>query len=227
MKEKTLTEKLLEKSDKTYKNFLKKIIPEINENSIIGVRMNEIRKIEKNSAETELSEFRKIKHEYLEEKLLHAINISKTKNIIQTTNEIEIFLPQIDNWYVCDTLRPKNFKKNYDKIKPYIEKWLESNHEYTVRFAIEMLMINCIENNYEKEIFEKALYKKSDKYYIQMMQAWCIAELLAKNENEGLSILTNKKLSKPVYKKAIQKARESRKINPKLKDYLKTLKSFT
>ena len=40
--------------------------------------MNEIRKIEKNSAETELSEFKKIKHEYLEEKLLHAINISKT-----------------------------------------------------------------------------------------------------------------------------------------------------
>ena len=79
MKEKTLTEKLLEKSDKTYKKFLKKIIPEINENSIIGVRMNEIRKIEKNSAETELSEFKKIKHEYLEEKLLHAINISKTK----------------------------------------------------------------------------------------------------------------------------------------------------
>ncbi len=63
---KTLTEKLLEKSDKTYKNFLKKIIPEINENAIIGVRMNEIRKIEKNSAETELSEFKKIKHEYLE-----------------------------------------------------------------------------------------------------------------------------------------------------------------
>ena len=43
MKEKTITEKLLEKSEKTYKNFLKKIIPEINENAIIGVRMNQTR----------------------------------------------------------------------------------------------------------------------------------------------------------------------------------------
>ena len=31
--------------------------------------------------------------------------------------EFEKFLPYIDNWATCDTITPKIFKKNTDKLK--------------------------------------------------------------------------------------------------------------
>lgn len=216
-----IIEKLHKKRDENYKKFIKKIIPTLDEKNIIGVRMKDIRKIYTQLNEKEIYEFIKEKHIFLEEKILHSVHISKEKNIEKTLIEIEKFLPQIDNWGVCDSLRPKTFKKNHEKVKPYIEKWLESDHTYTVRFAIEMLMVNFLETNFEKEIFEKALYKKTGEYYIEMMQAWCIATMLCKKRNEAIEILKNKKLSKSVYKKAIQKARESNKIEKEFKEYLK------
>lgn len=223
-KMKTLTEKLYEKSEENYKKFLLKIIPTLNEKNIIGVRIGNLRKFYKTLTETDILQLKNREKTYLEEKLIYAIHISKIKDIDKTLEEIENFIKEIDNWYVCDTMRPKSFRKNHEKVLPRIEKWLESNHEYTVRFAIEMLMVNYLCENYNEKIFEKALYKKSEDYYVQMMQAWCIATMLSEKRKEGIKFLFSEKLSKNVFKKAIQKARESKKIE---KEFKKELKRFT
>ena len=57
-----------------------------------------------------------------------------------------------------------------------------------------------------------------------MMQAWFFAEALATRYDEAVKILLEKRLEPWVHNKAIQKARESFRIDAEKKEYLKTLK---
>ena len=65
---------------------------------------------------------------------------------------------------------------------------------------------------------------QSDEYYINMMIAWYLATALAKQYEVTLPYLTSKTLKPFIQNKTIQKARESRRIAPEIKDYLKTLR---
>ena len=49
---------------------------------------------------------------YYEENNLHAIIISKRKKFSLCVKQIDDFLPYIDNWSTCDSMRPKCFRKN-------------------------------------------------------------------------------------------------------------------
>lgn len=65
---------------------------------------------------------------------------------------------------------------------------------------------------------------KSEEYYINMMIAWYFATALAKNYDEVLPYLQEKKLEKWTHNKTIQKAAESYRITAEKKEYLKSLK---
>ena len=64
----------------------------------------------------------------------------------------------------------------------------------------------------------------SDEYYVNMMCAWYMATALAKQEQAILPYLTEKRLPVWVHNKTIQKAVESRRISPEMKEYLRTLR---
>ena len=57
-----------------------------------------------------------------------------------------------------------------------------------------------------------------------MMIAWYFATALAKNYNEILPYIENKRLERQTHNKAIQKAIESYRITDEQKSYLRTLK---
>ena len=65
---------------------------------------------------------------------------------------------------------------------------------------------------------------KSDKYYINMMIAWYFATALAKQYDDAVEFLINRRLDFWVHNKAIQKAVESKRISDEKKLYLKGLK---
>ena len=58
-----------------------------------------------------------------------------------------------------------------------------------------------------------------------MMVAWFFATALAKQYDAALPYLENRTLTPWVHNKTIQKARESYRITPEQKEYLKTLKT--
>jgi len=137
---------------------------------------------------------------------------------------LEKFLPFIDNWATCDQTSPVVFKKNKDKLLPYIEKWLKSKHTYTVRFAIGMLMKHFLDEDFKPIYIKKVARVKSEEYYIQMEIAWYMATALAKQWDETIPYIEKGVMDKWVHNKTIQKARESYRITPKQKEYLKGLK---
>ena len=70
---------LLSLADEDYKKFHQKLIPNVDENKVLGVRTPKLRKLAKQLKNTELAnEFLKsLPHEFYEENNLHAIIIAK------------------------------------------------------------------------------------------------------------------------------------------------------
>ena len=128
--------------DKKYAAFQAKLIPTVEADRIIGVRTPDFRAFAKKLVKDEdiASFLTSLPHQYFDEDQLHAFLISLEKDFDKCIVEIEAFLPFIDNWATCDQLSPKVFKKEPEKLLPYINTWIKSDKVYTVRFAIGMLM---------------------------------------------------------------------------------------
>ncbi|MDD7512936.1 MAG: DNA alkylation repair protein, partial [Clostridiales bacterium] len=102
--------------------------------------------------------------------------------------------------------------------------WSGSEKTYTCRFGIEMLMSYFLDDDFKPEYLEIPVSAHSEEYYVRMMIAWFFATALAKQWDAAKKYIEDNRLDLWTHNKAIQKARESRRIAPKQKEYLKSLK---
>ena len=217
---------LFSKQDIKYRDFQVKLIPHKTVEEMIGVRTPELRKYAKELLKREdIGSFLAIlPHEYFDEYQLHAFIISGIKDYDKCMEEVNRFLPYVDNWATCDQLSPKVFKKNRPDLLKQIKKWLKSKETYTVRFGIGMLMEHFLNEDFDIKYPEMVAKLRSEEYYINMMIAWYFATALAKQYDAVLPFIEEKRLDKWTHNKAIQKSVESYRITPEQKEYLKTLK---
>lgn len=219
-----MQEELFKLQDKKYKEFHSKLIPNIKEDLIIGVRVPELRKLAKKYKDNSSYFLNKLPHKYYDENVLHGLLISEVKDYDKCIYELERFLPYIDNWAVCDMTNPKVFKKHKEELLIKIKEWINSKDTYTIRYGIRMLMNYYLDEDYKKEYLCLPLKIKSEEYYINMMIAWYYATALSKQYEDTIILLETKKLSPWIHNKTIQKARESYRITKEQKEYLQTLK---
>ena len=218
---------LIDNSEAEYADFTSKLVPNIDRSEILGVRTPLLRKYSKQLSKTisySDSFLFDLPHKYHEENQVHSFLIEQITDFDGTIKYVEMFLPYITNWCVCDSLSPKSFAKNTDNLLPYIKKWLLSDKTYTIRFGISMLMSFYLDNKFLPKYNMLVYSVKSEEYYVNMMIAWYLATALAKQYKNTVSILENRILDKWVHNKTIQKAIESNRISPDKKEYLKTLK---
>lgn len=222
-----ILEKLFSLQDLEYKAFHIKLMPTVSPENVIGIRIPVLRRLAKEIKNTDEGSLflKKLPHKYYEENNLHAFLIEGIDDFDSCVAELERFLPYVDNWATCDSMRPKCFKKNKDKLLLYIEKWLKSDSIYTVRFAVECLMIYFLDESFDVKYLEMVSQIKSEEYYVNMMIAWYFATALAKQWTDAVRFLENNRLSPWVHNKTIQKAVESYRITGEQKAYLKTLKN--
>ena len=221
-----IKEELLALQDISYADFQAKLIPNIPRDLFIGVRVPEARKLAKRIVEEpEASKFLKdIPHKYYDENILHGLLVSEIKDYDDCIESVDEFLPYLDNWAVCDIMSPKIFKKNKKALLEKIKEWSASEKTYTCRFGIEMLMSYFLDDDFKPEYLEIPLSVNSEEYYVQMMIAWFFATALAKQWDMTIKYIEDQHLDTWTHNKAIQKARESKRITPKQKEYLKSLK---
>ena len=211
--------------DLKYRDFQSKLIPTIDKSTIIGVRMPDLRKLSKKIDEKQAQIFMQdLPHTYYEENMLQSILISNMKNYDDCIDHLERFLPFVDNWAVCDCISPKIFTKNTDKLIEKIKLWAKSSHTYTVRVAICLLMKYFLDEKFKVEYLNIVTQIKSEEYYVKMMVAWFFATALAKQWDDVIFVLEDNLLDEWTHNKSIQKARESFRITPEQKQYLKLLK---
>ena len=224
--EREIREQLFAMQDMPYRDFQAGLMPTVDKETIIGVRTPALRKFAKKVAkDARVGEFLdSLPHGYYEENNLHGLLIGEIADFEQCLSRTERFLSYVDNWATCDLFAPAVFGKNKDRLLSAIRRWIASDETYRIRFGVDMLMRFYLEEDFEPEQLEMAAQIRSEEYYVRMAVAWYFATALAKQYAATIPFLEEGRLENWTHNKAIQKARESYRITPQQKEYLKSLK---
>lgn len=219
-------DRLFALQDEKYRDFHSALMPTVDKDKIIGVRVPELRKLSKELYKNGVgNEFIKnLPHDFYEEDNIHAFIVEQINDFDVCLAETERFLPFIDNWATCDMFSPKVFSKHTDIIYNKSLEWISSDKTYTVRYGIGMLMRYFLDENFNENILKIVSELKSDEYYVNMMIAWFFATALAKQYDSAIKYIKDKRLETWVHNKTIQKSIESNRISNETKNYLRTLK---
>ncbi len=216
-------ERLMQAQDLEYRDFQVKLVPNISPDSIIGVRTPAMLQIAKELFGTAEAEafLHTLPHTYYEENLVHFFLIAMIKDYATCLEEVDRFLPYVDCWPVCDQSSPKVFKKHHRELMGEIRKWIGSDHTYTARFGMRMLMNEFLDSDFKPEYLELVATKEGEDYYLKMMIAWFFVTALAKQYDATLPYIREHRLDDWTHKKAIQKAIESFRVSEEHKTELK------
>lgn len=215
---------LLDLKDEEYRKFTLKLIPNIEENKVIGVRAPKLREIIKKELKNieskekylnQLSEFK-----YFEEYNIYMYILEKEKDLNIAINRITEILPFIDNWATCDISSPKVFKKYPKEVYRFAKECINSDKPYIKRYGIGLLLSNRLYDCTDLVINSE----DNDEYYVKMVKAWYLSMALVYNYEKTIKYFEEKKIDKWVHNKALQKAIESRQIDINVKEYLRKLK---
>ena len=215
---------LLDLKDEEYRKFTLKLIPNIEENKVIGVRAPKLREIIKKelknieSKEKYLNQL--IEFKYFEEYNIYMYILEKEKDLNIAINRIKEILPFIDNWATCDISSPKVFKKYPKEVYRFAKECINSDKPYIKRYGIGLLLSNRLYDYTDLVINSK----DNDEYYVKMVKAWYLSMALVYNYEKTIKYFEEKKIDKWVHNKALQKAIESRQIDINVKEYLRKLK---
>ena len=220
---------LFKYQDQKYADFISKLVPTVPKQNFIGIRSpvykKIIKEINENLSTTIIENFLKVlPHKYHEENCLHVYFINTIKDYDEYIRKLELFLPYIDNWAVSDSLGAKILEKNPQKLIEKNHSWIQDEKPYTKRVAMLFLKKYYLKQNFSEEYLQWAAKIRTDEYYVNMMTAWLFADALVYQWDTAIKFLQEQKLDNWTHNKTIQKARESFRITPEQKEYLKTLK---
>ena len=221
-----MQERLFSMQDAAYRDFQCRLMPTVPPEAVIGVRTPALRALAKELSGTAEAEafLASLPHRYYEENNLHGYLLCRIRDFSECLEQVERFLPHIDNWATCDTLAPGAFARNPDALLEAIYRWLDSGHTYVRRFGIGCLMRWFLDERFRPVYPEAVAAIRSDEYYVNMMISWYFATALAKQYDAVLPYLEQRRLDPWVHNKTIQKACESYRVPQAHKAYLKQLK---
>lgn len=227
MENNQIRKRLEELADEEYKKFHTGLCPKSSE--ILGVRVPILRNFAKEIVkEGNIEEYLEnaLDNSY-EEILLQGMVLGLWKtNIENFAKYLEKFIPKINSWAVCDVSVAgfKITKKNMEYMWNFLQKYLKSNKEFELRFAIVMLLDFYITDEYIDEVLQILNNIKNDEYYVKMAVAWTLQVAFVKFPNKTMQLLKNNKIDDWTYNKALQKIIESCRVDENTKNEIRKMK---
>lgn len=213
------------KEDK-YKEFHESLVLN-SKYQMLGIRLPIMRKISKEISKTNIIEFLNVsKDNYYEEVMIQGLVISNIKDeelfYKYHTNHIK----KIDNWALCDTYcNSIKIVRKYEK--KYFKEALKlslNKDEFISRTGLIMILSHFVKKENLDKIFEVLNKIKSDKYYINMAQAWLLCDLFIKHKEETIKYLETHTLNKFTINKTISKIHDSYRVSHEDKEYINKFK---
>lgn len=221
-----ITKLLLNLSEDNYKVFSQSLIPGIT--NIMGVRIPNLRKLAKEISKSDWRTYLKnCPSDYFEEIMLSGMVIGCVKtDINEILDYVAEFVPKINNWSVCDgfCVGLKITKQYENEVKIFLEKYLQSDKEYEIRFGVVMLITYYVKEENLEGIFQTTDRIHHDSYYVKMAVAWLIATCFCSDMEKTNRYLLNNQLDDFTFNKALQKIVESLKVDKETKKIIKSLK---
>ena len=222
----SLIQYLITQKDIKYKEFHSSLVLN-SKYEMIGVRVPNMRKIAKEIAKSNIEEFLKYaQNNYYEEIMIQGLVISHIKNENQFNKDFKEYIKKIDNWALCDTFCSaiKIVEKYEDKYFKEAVKMSLNKEEFISRVGLVMILDHFINENNLGVIFDTLNKIESDKFYINMAEAWLICEMYIKYPKETTVFLQKNNLNKFTHNKAISKIHDSYRVSKEEKEYLNALR---
>ena len=223
--EEYVRKRLFELKNDEYKEFHSKLMPNIDKETIIGVKVPDVRNVAKEMIDMRLSEdyLSVLPHIYYEENNLHGLLINKIKDFGETVSRLDCFLPFVDNWATCDIIKPQSFKKRPDGLEEKAYEWIDSGKTYTVRFGIGVLMNYFLDDGFKEEHIKKALDGDREEYYVSMMVAWYLSFAFVKQYDAAKKYISREYLDELTFKRTVRKILDSFRVPEETKKEIKKL----
>ena len=130
-------------------------------------------------------------------------------------------LGKADNWATVDSLKFKITENNKNQFFSLAKKLIQSEKPFMRRGGITILFKFVDDDNYIEKIFEILnSFENETEYYVNMVNAWLVAECFTKQREATLDFLRTHHLNKFVINKAVQKCRDSYRISAADKEML-------
>lgn len=225
--DKKIREELENSADEKYRDFSSGLIP--GQKNMLGVRLPELRRIAKklargdwrgclDSPEPDI---------YFEETMLRGLMIGYIKcDFSEKLDILRGFIPQIDNWSVCDSMITglKDFNKHKDEAWDFIVPYFQSEHEFEMRFAAVSMLDYFIDEEHIDRDLELLDTLGGKPYYAMMAAAWALSYCYINFPEKTLEYLKHSSLDDVTFNKALQKITESRQVSPEEKKMIRAMK---
>ncbi len=225
-----------EESYRTFTNYLKSIslekTREFNKKiirtqyEITGIKVPVLKDLAKKIGHTDYKQY--LSHEPItyEEVMLQGLVIARIKEEEDFHSYFKEYIKRVDDWSLCDTFCNsikivRQYKKKYWKEACHLAL---SNQEFISRIGFVLILNHFLQKEHIMEIFSLLDEKQTEKYYVNMAQAWLICELYIHYPQETLNYIKKNKLNVFTHNKAISKIRDSYRISKFEKEDLNTFK---
>lgn len=223
-----INQKLHALAESDYKAFNQKLIPTKYE--ILGIRMPALKKLAKELAASPdvRSYLENAEYTTYEHILLYGLVLGQVKNLAPVTffQYLDPLILRFDNWAHVDTIItfPKLFKKYPNEVLTHFLSLKTHEGEFTKRAFVIFLMAHCMDETYIDTTLKHLSEVPQGQYYVDMGIAWALSLGLIKFYDKTFPYLEQRVFTRFVHNKAIQKARESYRVAPEIKEYLKSMK---
>ena len=208
---KTVTEHLLALADAGNAAFTARLAPGVDPDRMLGCRIPQLRRLARTLRGTpEAAAFlTQLPHRYYDENNLHGILLGHIRPTGEALDALERFLPH---------------GRAPAAALPRIYEWLASRRTYTVRFGVVALLAHYLDEKFDTHHLDRLTALPGGEYYVDMAVAWAFSVALVKHFEQTLPYFTQRRLDRRVHNKALQKGRESLRIDDARKTILQRLK---
>ena len=140
--------------DPNYAAFMRPLVPTVDPRRLVGVRTPQLRKIARELyRRDDASVFmRSLPHVLFEESQVHAFAIGMEREYERAIELYDLFLPHVGNWATCDQLPVRVLAEQPARTLECARRWMGSEHGFTVRFGIGVLMRLFLDDLFEPRL---------------------------------------------------------------------------
>ena len=208
--------------DKKYKEFHSSLVLN-SKYEMIGIRVPIMRDIAKEIAKSNIEDFLQYAQDkYYEEVMIQGLVISHIKDEELFYKSFQKYINKIDNWALCDS-----FCSSVKIVRKYEEKYFKeavkialNNAEFISRVGLVIILNHFISKDNLNNIFDTLNKIQSDKFYVNMAEAWLICEMFTKFPEETKIFLKKNNLNRFTQNKAISKIHDSYRVSMEEKELL-------
>lgn len=220
-----IRKQLPELAEEEYRRFSAKLLPGVDR--VLGVRLPVLRGLAKQAAKEDWRGCLATEPTSFEELMLQGMIIGyAAQDIEEVLRLVAVFLPQIDNWSVCDSFCTglKITRRYRERVWEFLQPYQRAEHEFAVRFYTVMLLFFYVDDVYIDRVLEALDGVRHEGYYVKMAVAWAISVCFVKQRGPTLAYLRHSHLDTFTYNKALQKITESLAVDAPTKAMIRKMK---